>query len=158
MFGIQTPHDYFKATSENVRAFFEGVEEPSKALNAINSLNHLPEWLWKAWLRDSELARKELGTLNHADYKEWVDANVPYSKVIRALSNGAKHFDRQPTTGVSGGFGRARWGKGRWGSSVLLVNINPGPDPDASQLVPVSDVLNSSFAFWSNFFQKNNFD
>ncbi len=155
MFDIHSPHDYLEMATENVQVFFDGVEEAGKAINAINSLNHLPEWVWKGWLRGSEPDRKRLGILDHSSWKDWVDSEVPHSKTIRALSNGIKHFDRQPITRKSGGWGRARWGQGRWGSSVLVVNINSGQGSDDAKSLSVSDAIRSNHDFWLRFFEQN---
>ena len=126
---------------------FKADETARHAVNAIWTGYHMIEWIWNERLSADVVLQRRVGVHTEDDLRAKVRTEHPPLKLIRALANGSKHFERDakdPATGVHHGSFSKGFSKG-FDVDYLYIEV------DGTRL-DVEAVLDALLGYWEAFF------
>lgn len=93
MFDVRDSIGFYKLMIENYDDFVENSGSSRHAINCAISAFHIAEWIWGDWLSsDHETWKKLEGVRDLDTFKQWLDRQTPWFRVVQGVANGSKHF------------------------------------------------------------------
>ncbi len=154
MFDINNSKDFYTKLLADFDDFMDHRDSARHAMNCAITAHHMHDWVWNDYLKNDEAIRRRMGIeKDKNDFVKWIDDHSVWFSMVQEISNGSKHFGRQPpfeTRRVTG-YGTGGYGVGPYGVSYLI--IDHGEDAGVHQFMNVPDLLEVVVRFWRDFFR-----
>jgi len=152
MFDFRDSRDFYLKLLADFDDFMENQDSARHAMNCAITAHHMHDWVWNDFLKGDETTRKRMGiSKDKTDFVRWIDANSIWFGMVQEISNGTKHFGRQPSfeTRRVSGYGMGGYGVGPYGHSYLQIDL--GENAGECRFMTVADLLEVVVRFWRDF-------
>jgi hypothetical protein len=173
MFDLRTARDFYVMLVEDFDDFMSEPHSARRALHCAITAYHLRESVWHDWIERDAVMLDTLCICDQGSFNAWVNRTCIWFPIVRELTNGAKHFerDRNFETMVvrAAPFGLDVLGAGLdEGSFDGPIPVAKSEEPDREgrlimdfgevagehRWYPAAHVLEAVVRFWRDFFKK----
>jgi len=144
--GITNARDYRIKLEADLDRLQKRIDDPSLAINAATATYHLHEWIWAHAMKPARpFACRGEQFSNIGEFRNWLHDNCLHFKLIRELTNGAKHAKPVHSGGQVTGYGRGPFGIGPCGKAYLLIDLERGEGTD--RYLVASEIIQQAAEF-----------
>jgi len=153
MLTLNNSRDFYEKLLAEFDDFMVQQDSARHAMNCAITAHHMHDWVWSDYLKNDGDARARMGIgKDKIEFAQWIERHSVWYGLVRAISNGSKHFNKSDNDGVLLVNDHIGHGYVEPGYLASYLALDQGEGVIDARYMPLSMLFEVVVRFWRDFF------